>query len=267
MEREIHESDEPEILSWSKVANELQKASSSHSENDIVKIEGTSEASEPESIIRMGREKVEYLIKGVAQLRQGQQTLEIFGGSGLSTALIGDIVGAKNLVTVDLHNQLSSRASWRYNVHDNYHANTRKSTHTIQSPAFIAADGAALPLKEGSFDVVLAPDPPRSSHQRFEQSNDSERPNVESDLSPEEQSALFIATAEEAYRVLRYDGVFAATAPLSLARQLHQLPFSQVQIFSSEDLGPDVTQVQLSHRTRFSTKNATDPVVYIRCKK
>lgn len=209
------------------IPNELQGG-----RGEPVWIEGTP----PAALTRLGAAKVEFLVLGVAQMRANATVLELFGGTGLSTAIIaGQLSRPDRLVSVDLH---YAGETWRYCAADNYreHASRQRIKRT-ELPFWICADAANLPLADASFDFVIAPDSPRT---RFDASG------IESGLDDEQQRALFQQAYRESMRVLKPSGVFAATAPRSWMEHL-----------------PDVKVIEApSERLRF--KAADDPVVYLR---
>ena len=96
-----------------------------------------------------------------------------------------------------------------------------------------------MPFCSDTFDYVIAPDSPRT---RFQDSG------VEWGLSVEDQKALFLNSVKEAYRVLKIDGVFAATAVRSWAEQ------AGLKIIKSPS-------------RRLGFKDCDDPVVYCKGKK
>lgn len=212
------------------VPNELQGG-----QGEPVWIEGEA----PAGLTRLGAAKVEFLVRGVAQLRSSATVLELFGGTGLSTAIIAaELTHPERLVSVDLH---YSAGAWHYCALDNYRqhiANQRKPRPGM--PLLICADARRLPLADASFDCVIAPDSPRT---RFDASG------IETTLDTDEQQQLFLAAYHESLRVLKPGGLFAATAPSSWLANL-----AGVKIIAAP-----------SERLRF--KVADDPVVYLRVRK
>lgn len=187
----------------------------------------------PESLKRMGAKKLEYLIGGVAQVGPRNTVLDLFGGTGLSAACLSR--RTKHITSVDLHYSYDTGVPWRYIVQRNYNllAWTYK---TKVRPDFVAADARSLPFGSNTFDIVIAPDSPRSAL-----------------AWTEEQRELFLAASHEAKRVLRPGGVYAATAPESWARHL---AFSNVLVVNDSHLGEGL---------RF--KSGCDPIRYIRATK
>lgn len=186
-------------------------------------------------VSRLGPAKVRFLIEGVAQVRANNRVLEIFGGTGLSTVLLAKRLSRPNrLTSVDLSYGLEGFAS---DPKANYEALAGQyGLRRPERPQFVRADARALPFEDGSFDYVLAPDSPRT---RFEGTGE------EWGLGVEEQKELFLGAAEEAKRVLRPGGVFAATAPQSWC----------------EALG---ARVILAASRRLGFRDCADPVVYCR---
>ncbi|MBL8825927.1 MAG: class I SAM-dependent methyltransferase [Planctomycetaceae bacterium] len=212
------------------VPNELQGGQS-----EPVWIEGLA----PPGLTRLGAAKVEFLVRGVAQLRSSATVLELFGGTGLSTAIIAaELTHPERLVSVDLH---YARGAWRYCAWDNYRQQlANRPAHRPGLPRLICADAAHLPLADACFDCVIAPDSPRT---RFDASG------VETSLDQDAQRQLFLAALHESLRVLKPGGLFAATAPRSWVADLPNL-----KIITAP-----------SERLRFKT--AADPVVYLRIRK
>ncbi len=193
----------------------------------------------PEALTRLGAAKVEYLVRGVAQLRGNARVLELFGGTGLSTVIIaGQLTRADRLVSVDLHYALGA---WHYCVRENYEQAARGYRVPLDTwPQFVCADATCLPLSDESFDYVIAADSPRT---RFDASG------IEAGLDEREQRALFHSAMAEALRVLRPGGTLAATAPRSWCALL-----SGAQLIAAPNA-----------RLRF--KDAADPVEYVRLRK
>lgn len=214
------------------VPNELQGGRC-----EPVWVEGTP----PAGLTRLGAAKVEFLVRGVAQLRASATVLELFGGTGLSTVIIAaQLSRPERLVSVDLH---YAAGSWHYCAVDNYRqqATARQAAARRNVPdgwpLLLCADASSLPLADASFDCVIAPDSPRM---RFDASG------IESELSSDQQRELFHRAYRESLRVLKPGGVFAATAPRSW---LSGLPGARIIDAPSE-------------RLRF--KATDDPVVYLR---
>ncbi len=213
------------------IPNELQGG-----DNSGVWVEGHSP---PSALTRLGAAKVEYLVRGVAQLRGNARVLELFGGTGLSTVIIaGQLTRADRLVSVDLH---YAGGAWHYCAQDNYDQTARAYRLPLDTrPQFICADATRLPLADESFDYVIAPDSPRT---RFDASG------IEAGLDEDEQRMLFLAAMAEALRVLRPGGVLAATAPRSWCKLLKG------------------TQLISAPNPRLRFKDAADPVEYVRWRK
>lgn len=209
------------------VPNELQGG-----QGDPVWIEGAP----PLGLTRLGAPKVEFLVRGVAQLRSNATVLELFGGTGLSTAIIAaELTQPERLTSVDIH---YAGGPWHYCTRDNFqlHAARHKNLRP-GAPRWVCADAACLPFASGTFDWVLAPDSPRT---RFDASG------IETTLDDAAQRTLFLAAVRESLRVLKPGGVFAATAPRSWLTSL-----------------PNVKNIDAPNdRLRF--KAADDPVVYLR---
>jgi SAM-dependent methyltransferase len=151
-----------------------------------------------QTISRLSPRKVAFLAAGVAQIRRGSLTLEIFSGSGVSTAVLRDY--SRRLVSLDIDRRLTSRGE-----------------------RFVCADARKLPFGDNCFDYVIAPDPPRTAWNRF--LSGPADAGGESDLSPAEQRELFHGVFVEAVRVLKSGGVLATTAPRSW---LIGLPLTEV---------------------------------------
>ena len=147
---------------------------------------------------RLGPAKVEFLIKGVAQLQKNAKVLEIFGGSGLSTAVLARYVRPERLFSLDISYGVEA---WAINSGANPEALAR----------FIRGDATCLPFEDDVFDYVFAPDSPRT---RFEGTGE------EWGLGVGEQKTLFLSAAKEALRVLKLGGLLAATAPRSWCEDL-----------------------------------------------
>jgi len=190
----------------------------------------------PVTLTRLGAAKVEFLARGVAQLKANWRVLELFGGTGLSTAVIAaQLSKPERLVSIDLH---YGAGDWRYCVEANYRdAASEQRLKQVELPKFICADAAQLPLADATFDAVLAPDSPRT---RFDASG------IEAGLNDVEQRTLFERATRESLRVLKPGGVWAATAPRSWLGN-----FPEVKIIEPS-----------SSRLKF--KPADDPVVYAR---
>lgn len=173
-------------------------------------VQAHSQGDLPTTFTRMGVPKLNFLVRGLANVCRGQRVLELFSGSGLGTVLITRLT--HHVVALDLHNDF---APWRFDPTENYQRQGGNS-----NPTFVAADARTLPFADASFDVVLAPDSPRTPS-----------------CPTAEQQLLFLAAAQEAKRVLRQGGVFAATAPASWVGELE---FAKV-----------VTTVPTSRRCQF----------------
>lgn len=194
------------------------------------------EGTPPPGLTRLGAAKVDFLIRGVAQLPRDVRVLELFGGTGLSTALVARrLRHPERLVSLDLR---YTGRPWHYCARENYAAAAREYRAPVDRvPLFVTGDAARLPLADAAFDVVLAPDAPRT---RFDASG------LESGLTPEEQRQLFVRALGEALRVLRPGGVVALTAPRAWL-----------------DGVPGVREVP-APSPRLAFKAAEDPVVYAR---
>lgn len=196
----------------------------------------------PVTLTRLGAPKVEFLVRGVAQLKSQAAVLELFGGSGLSTAIIArELSRPERLTSVDLH---YAHGSWSYCAIDNYRELAAEFKVTRpELPCFVCADAGTLPFGAAQFDWVIAPDSPRT---RFDASG------VESGLNDDEQQGLFQRTVVESLRVLKPGGIFAATAPRSW-----------VEASERQHRGVTIKVIDApSPRLRF--KAADDPVVYCR---
>lgn len=168
-------------------------------------------------ITKLGPAKVEYLVNTVAQIKKGNLVLELFGGTGLSTEIINRYT--KKWISLDL---AYGKTSWG-----------NKCGNLIQG------DATKLPFASEIFDFVIAPDSPRT---RFQSSG------FEWGLTVEEQKNIFLNSVKESYRVLKFNGIFAATCPQSWAKQA----------------GLNVIK---SPSRRLGFKNCDDPVVYCKGKK
>ena len=168
-------------------------------------------------ITKLGTAKVEYLINSVAQVKKGRLVLELFGGTGLSTEVLNRYT--KKWISLDI---AYGQKEW-----------AGKIGHLI------CGDATKIPFACESFDYVIAPDSPRT---RFRDSG------IEWGISIEDQKKLFLESVKEAYRVLKNDGVFAATAVRSWAEQ------AGLKIIESPS-------------RRLGFKNCDDPVVYCRGQK
>jgi hypothetical protein len=221
----------------------------------------------PEDITRLSAAKSRFLVESIAQVTKGSKVLELFGGSNLSTVKIAGRTDPKNITSVDIHYEVDpdSNINWKYVPEENFKRAAEAEKLKAKSlPKFVSADASELPFLENEFDFAIAPDSPRSGESRLEKTASSGR---ESELSYEEQRALFLSSTEGAYRVLKQNGVFAATAPLSWAKELKgKSRFNIVQIFSHEPIDEKVTQIEMGGNFRFNTKNE-DPIVYVRAVK
>lgn len=130
-------------------------------------------------LTRLSPAKVEFLARGIAQIHRRHLVLELFSGGGTASKVIQKT--CRKLISVDI-------------------APTGNA---------IRADARHLPFLDNTFDVVLAPDSPRTAWDRLGFGTDGNECN----LTPDEQRQLFLDSAQEAWRVLKYGGVFAATAP------------------------------------------------------
>lgn len=167
-------------------------------------------------ISRLGVDKVEFLIGSVAQVKKGTLALELFGGTGLSTSILSKYT--KKWVSLDLAYGKKDWANKKGNL--------------------ICGDATKLPFADNVFDYVISPDSPRT---RFQDTG------LEWGLFLEDQKRIFLNSFKESLRVLKYDGVFAATALESWA----------------EEAGLKI--IKSSKRLGF--KGCYDPVVYCRTKK
>jgi len=168
-------------------------------------------------ITKLGSAKVEYLINSVAQIKKGSLVLELFGGTGSSTEVLSRYT--KKWISLDI---AYGQTAW-----------AGKNGHLV------CGNATKMPFCSDTFDYVIAPDSPRT---RFQDSG------VEWGLSVEDQKALFLNSVKEAYRVLKIDGVFAATAVRSWAEQ------AGLKIIKSPS-------------RRLGFKDCDDPVVYCKGKK
>lgn len=180
------------------------------------------------NISRLGPDKVEFLVRGVAQVRPGSDVLELFGGSGLSTACIAKQLSRPDrLTTVDRDYQNLDFERW-----------ASKFKLRPERPRFVLADARDLPFPDRHFDYVLAPDSPRT---RFEGTGE------EWGLSPVEQKSLFLESAQEALRVLREGGIFAATAPRSWCEALEAKIISSSRRLAFRECDDPVVYMKLTH--------------------
>jgi SAM-dependent methyltransferase len=175
------------------------------------------------ALSRLSPRKVAFLAAGVAQLRRDAMTLEIFAGSGVSTAVLRGFT--RRLVSLDIDPRYAAGAE-----------------------RFVCADARRLPFADGSFDFVIAPDPPRTAWNRF--LSGPADAGAETDLNPAEQQQLFRDMCAEAGRVLRAGGVLATTAPRTW---LAGLPLDEIRASSA--------------RLQFRSQDVIDPVVYARFRK
>lgn len=195
----------------------------------------------PEHLCRISPRKANYLVRKIAQVERRDTVLELFGGTGLTTVLLAQKVSNPEKITsVDLHYSFE-RGTWRYAFEENYRrlANYLGLVE-IRYPKFISADVRELPFPKNSFDVVIAPDSPRTRRTTGD----------EWGLTPQEQLKLFRGMVKEAKRLLIPGGVFAATAPVSWT---DYLPFDNFDV-----------QYGSSVALRFASGN--DPIVYIRAR-
>lgn len=188
-------------------------------------VEAPQEADLPRVLTRLGIKKLDYLIRGVAQVRQSQRVLELFGGTCFSTACLARCT--KRITSVDLCYDFSP---WRYVVNRNF-ALASWSLDTDSEPNFVAADARSLPFPPNGFDVVLAPDSPRTVT-----------------AYTDEQRDLFMAAAKEARRVLKPGGIFAATAPEDWTKELD---FSEIRVINDNALSEGVRFRQCNNCIRY----------------
>ena len=258
--------------------------SSAREEEPPVWVEARDEAALPAAVTRLGREKVRFLVESVGPLPREAVTLELFGGSGLSTAVIaGHLSARRPLVTLDLHQALSGRAAWRYVAEANWPALAAEPAHNCRrtppvrgpaSPLFLAADAADLPLADGAFDAVVLTDAPRTAVDRFAPAGPGAGParaaGRETTLSAAGQADLFRRAVAEGRRVLRPGGMLLATAPRSWTAGLEAAGWDRVLRIVHERPADDgvrdapLTVRPLAARHRFRVEGATDPVVYLR---
>lgn len=238
-------------------------ANDSRDPEDLVAIETPAGHEPPPSISRMSARKVKYL-GALARLSWGRRTLELFGGSNLSTAVLASLVGGASLTSTDLRYPTADKPptlDWWYRPDSNYR---RHAPPGGEWPLFLAADATQLPFVADSFDVVIAPDSPRSNKDRFDEPTDRTR-GTENGLTYDEQATLFLAAAAEGRRVLRSGGVFAATAPLSWGQQLWEV-YERCTLISHATIDPSVVaRRDMPYPAQFQTQNCNDPVVYVVC--
>ncbi len=248
--------------------NATQKDSQSKMQDwEMSKIIGKRPDVLPTQLTRLGREKVDYLIGLSSGPLNKEKVLELFGGTGLSTALIA----AKRpqvLKTVDLHYGPQTGVDWWYDAEKNFYSlvgGLRMSKFT--QPEFIAGDAKSLPFKKDEFTLVFAPDAPRTASSRLSSNEgQSMTSGKESEWTPAQQEELFLMASREADRVLKYGGKYIGTAPVNWARKLTSQKWAKIQFFGSKDIGDDVIDIQ-SPKLRFKYDNMSDPVVYFRCLK
>lgn len=226
-----------------------------------VVVQATSVENLPKALTSLGKKKIKYLVSGIAQVKRSDRVLELFGGTNASTAAIRETASPAFLVSVDLHNSISSRAPWSYDAKENYRRQNTQQRGKM--PHFITADAEQLPFADESFDVIIAPDSPRTSTGRLGEELDAGK---ESNLTIEDQQLLFKRTSNEAFRVLEFGGKYAGTIPLSWAESLESAGFQNIQLFSHAEL-PGVTKVSLGRELQFKTNEVSDPVVYFKCLK
>lgn len=170
-------------------------------------------------------------MQGIAQVHSRHNVLELFGGTCLSTAILA--TRTRKITSVDLHYGYEAGASWRYVWEHNLAVHLGQYKVRRVTPTMVTADACSLPLSDASFDIVIAPDSPRSPER------------TESDKD------LFVRSAREAKRVLIHGGIFIATAPASWVSELH---FFDVRVIDTNHLS-----VGLQY------KRCNDPVEIIRC--
>lgn len=223
----------------------------------------------PEQITRLGEKKLEFLTK-IAGIKPTDIVLELFGGSNLSTAVFAS-KNPERLVTVDLHYAPSKRVEWSFKPSLNLEtAKKELASRRITKPVFVNADAVALPFKDQTFSLVLAPDSPRNALERFEGEEKHYTAGKESDLSLEEQKELFLTASKEAHRVLLNGGRYVGSAPVSWARQLKNRGFEEVILIGSREIGDDIeepSEFTQNRKFQFKIRGVKDPVVYFKCLK
>lgn len=238
------------------IPNGLQRVSDQKRVPPVL-VEGVSADVLPETVTRMSAAKLRFLIESVGVVGPHSFVLELFAGSGLGTAKLCERVKPARITALDLHYRLDPERGvlWRYVPEANFFSACRSEGKTFAGfPTFVGADAHDLPFTERSFDFVIAPDSPRSKGSA----------GVESALSRGAQRELFLGAASEALRVLKYGGTFAATAPLSWARELHSVGFSEVRLFSHVPLPGVSSNPSMGQHFRFDVEGSDDPVVYAR---
>lgn len=173
----------------------------------------------PKTFKRLGYSKMQFLITEISLVNLKHHVLEMFAGSGLGTSIL--LERTKHVTSLDLH----------YDVGKLWWFDYKNNIQSERMPEFVAADARQTPFENEMFDVVLTPDSPR----------DAKNPS-------EEQKQIFVAAMNEAHRVLKHDGIFAAT---TFRDWLDDHPFNHLKIIE-----PSSRRLQFKH-----------DIVYVRCVK
>jgi len=164
----------------------------------------------PNALNRISRDKIRQLMN-YANLRKGQTVLEMFAGSNMATAIFAKrLAYPDRLTALDIHYSLD--AGWRYVYEENYRRQARlEGVRSKRMPNFLAADAREVPLSDESFDCILTPDSPRMRS------------------NPTWQKDLFLLAGLEARRLLKRDGIYAATCYPSWGEALKYI-FSEIEM-------------------------------------
>jgi ubiquinone/menaquinone biosynthesis C-methylase UbiE len=170
----------------------------------------------PLTLNRISRDRFRHLMN-YANIQKGQTVLEMFAGSNMGTAILAKrLIYADRLTALDLHYGFETGVTWRYVWEENYPRQAKEEgVRSKKQPHFIAADARDVPLKDRTFDCILAPDSPRiSTIQTW-------------------QKDLFVVAALEARRLLKEGGTFAATCYPSWAEVLKYI-FRDIEMQGEE---------------------------------
>ncbi len=140
--------------------------------------------------------------------------------------------GVKKLVALDLLNGPAPGFTWNYVPAKNFPPLMQplellppEIRLNYTQPEFVAANAAHMPLEDGSFDLIVAPDSPKQALHNIEKGSGGEW-----GLSYEESHELFYQATQECFRILAPGGRLVTSAPTSWTTNLKEIGFKEQRV-------------------------------------